>query len=195
MIYFFINIIMYLILILLLIRYFRNKANVTSFMLILFNMNVYFMFIYQDINFVYGIIVLIISLILYSFFMLFNKQNKEVILIKDGNINFHELIENYSYRSLINYLKFRHLKLDEIAYLIKNSNGLTVIKNKQIDGLPVSLIVDGNLMEENLKIIHKKKEWLQEELLKNHLLIKNVDYAYYKKGQVYFVSSNNVKFA
>ena len=119
MIYFFINVIMYLIMLFLLIKYYEHQMNTTSFIIILFNMNVYFLFIYQDINFLYGLMVLIFSFVLSTFFNLFTKNNQEVILIKDGNVNFHELLNHYSYYKLVNYLKIRHIHLDEVAYCIK----------------------------------------------------------------------------
>lgn len=129
MIYFFINIIMYLVMILLLVKYFQNKMTITSFIIILFNMNVYLFFIYQNINYLYGLLVLIVSLILYYFINMLSNDNKEIILIKNGKINFHELIENYSYYKLINYLKYRHIKLDEVDYCIKKGSQLAIIKN------------------------------------------------------------------
>ena len=188
MIYFFINILMYLLIILLLIRYFINRMNIISFCVILFNMNVFLFFIYQNINFLYGILVSIVSIILLYFIELFNKDSKEIVLIKDGNINFHELINNYSYFKLISYLKLHHYHLDEIAYCIKKNNHLTIIKNKNIS-FPISLILDGKLINENLSLINKSEEWLKKELLKRNLLIKNVDYAYFKQNKIYFVNN------
>ena len=188
MIYFFINILMYLIIIFLLLKYYYNKMNITSFIMILFNMNIYFIFIYKDINFLYGILVLIMSLIISYFFSLFNKNNEEIILIKDGNINFHELVNYYSYYKLVKYLKIRHIKLDEIAYCIKKNNNLVVIKNIDIN-YPISLIVDGKLINENLKLINRDKEWLNKELLEKNMLVKDIEYAYFKKDKVYFINN------
>lgn len=132
MIYFFINITMYLVAIILLIKYFQSNMTITSFIIILFNMNVFFFFIYHEINFIYGLLFLIISLILYYFINLFNNEQKEVILIRKGNINFHETINNYSYHKLINYLKRHHINLNEVDYCIKRGNRLTIIKDKEI---------------------------------------------------------------
>ena len=188
MIYFFINILMYLLITFFLIKYYSNKMNITNFIVILFNMNIYFLFIYKDINFLYGILVLISSLIISYFFSLFNKNNQEIVLIKDGNINFHELLNHYSYYKLIKYLKRHHIKLDEVSYCIKKNNNLVIIKNKDIN-FPISLIVDGKLINENLKLINKDKDWLTRELLENNLLVKDVEYAYFKKNKVYFINN------
>ena len=189
MIYFFINIIMYLMIITLLLIYFKNKMSVNSFIIILFNMNVFVLFIYQNINFVYGLIVLFVSLVIYYFSNLFTKEYNEIILIKDGNINFHELINNYSYYKLINYLKIRNYKLDEIAYCIKKGHHIVVIKNQDIS-FPITLILNGNIISSNLKLINKEEKWLNEELLNHNLLVKNVEYAYYKNNNVYFINNS-----
>ena len=188
MIYFFINVLMYLIIIFFQIWYYRNKMNMISFMMILFNMNIYFVFIDRDINFLYGILVLISSVIISYFFSLFSKNNQEVILIKDGNINFRELVNSYSYYRLIRYLKIHHINLDEVSYCIKKNNNLVVIKNKDIN-FPISLIVDGKLISENLKLINKDKDWLNKELLSYNLLIKDIEYAYFRKNKIYFVNN------
>lgn len=188
MIYFFINIIMYLVIISFLLVYFKNKMTINSLIVILFNMNVFFLFIYKNINFIYGLIVLLFSLVFYYFSNTFTKEYQEIILIKDGNINFHELINNYSYYKLVNYLKIHHLKLDEIAYCIKKGNRLTVIKNQDIS-YPVTIILNGKIITSNLKLIKKEEKWLKEELLNHNLLVKNVDYAYYKNNNIYFINN------
>ena len=174
--------------IMVLIKSFYDNMSILSFIIILFNMNVTFIFIYKNISFIYGLLVIIISLILYYFINLFNKTNEEIILIKDGNINFHELVNHYNYYKLINYLKFHHLKLNEIAYCIKKGNKLMVIKHKNIL-FPISLIIDGKIINENLKLIKKKELWLKEELAKRNMPINSIDYAYYKNNSVYFINN------
>jgi len=189
MIYFFINIIIYLIIALFLCQYYKNKMNIYSFIIIIFNLNVYFFFIYRNINFLYGLGILIISLLFNYLFNYFNKETDDILLIKDGNINFHELVKYYSYSKLINYLKIKKIRLDEIKYCILKNNQLLIIKNKQIKNLPISLIVDGILLEDNLELIHKNKEWLKQELMNKNITMENVNYAYYKNKQIYFINT------
>ena len=188
MVYFFINVLMYLVLIFFLVKYLKYQMNTISFIVMLFNVNIFSIMIYQNINFIYGIMVCIISLISLYFFNMFTKDNKEIILIKNGNINFHELLNNYSYYRLVNYLRLHRIHLDEVAYCIKKNNNLLVIKNRDIS-YPISIIIDGKLIDENLKLINKDEEWLKRELLEKNLLIKNIDYAYYKKNKIYFVNN------
>ena len=189
MIYFLINVVMYLIMIVGISYYYKDKMNLYSFLMILFNMNIFFLFLDRDINFIYGFIVVVISILVYHFPLLFKKEDEEIILIKNGNISFRDVINHYSLHKLINYLKRRRIKIDEVAFCIKNNNHLTIIKNKDIQSYPVSIIIDGTLLEENLLLIKKNKEWLAHELLKNKLLIKMVDYAYYKKNKIYFIKA------
>ena len=170
-----------------LIKYFEKKMNLITFFLLLFSFNIFIIMIYMNYNFLYAISMSLITIIIYQFLLSINKVGEEHLLIKDGNINFHEVIKYYNLKKLVLEMKKRGLRLDEIAFCIKKDNELIVMKNKDINSYPVSLIVDGNLLEENLKLVNKDKKWLQEELLKKNLLIKKVNFAYYKQDKVYFV--------
>lgn len=130
MIYFFLNIVMYLIILMILIRFFYSKLTIISFIIILFNMNCYFFFIYKNLNFLYGLLLLIMSITIDYLVNIYDKNNKEVVLIKNGNINFHEVLNNYSYHKLINYLKRHHIKLNEVNYCLKQGMKITIIKNQ-----------------------------------------------------------------
>ena len=83
MIYFFINILMYFVVIMFLIKYYYHRMNIINLIIILFYMNVSFIFIYKNINFLYGILMLIITLILAYFFNLIIQNNKECITLWD----------------------------------------------------------------------------------------------------------------
>ena len=52
------------------------------------------------------------------------------------------------------------------------------------------LIVDGTIQDKALKYIHKTKAWLQQELTKKKLNLKDVFYAFYKKGKIYLVKKD-----
>ena len=186
--FYFLNIMMYLVNIMVLVYYLEKKKNSFSLIMILFNLQLSFFLIYLNYNFLYGILFSIISIILLKFLEIFKKNNNEVILIKDGNVNFHNIVNYYSYFKLLNYLKRHHVHLDEVEYCLMKNNHLVIIKNKEINSFPISLIIDGNIKEYNLKLINKDKKWLQEELLKKHLLIKNVNYAYYRNNQIYYIA-------
>ena len=190
MIYFFINALMIITINLGVIYYFKNKKSFYSFLIILFNMNIGFLFLNNNINGIYFVFSSIILILTYKFFLYNSKEEKEVILVKDGNIVFNKLIENYSLFKLLSYLRLHHIKIDDIAYLVKKGSSIVVIKNKNNYSFPISIIVDGKLQEENLLLIKKDEKWLKNELIKKHLLIDNIDYAYYKKNKIYFVKEN-----
>lgn len=194
MIYFLVNVMMYAILIIIMYIYFnRNKITVLDFLLLLFNINLYLILLFQDINFFYGIItsILIISIkeLCMFFFNSKKEPSKEVFLIKEGIINFHELVNsNYSYDKLIKYLKNKNIKLDEIEYCILKDKKITIIKNGDIKNYPISIIVDGKVMENNLKLINKDTKWLEIELDSNNLEVNLIEYAYFKKDKLYFIT-------
>ncbi len=188
MIYFFINILMYFIINVMLSLYFRDKLNIYTFLILLFNMNISFFFLYKDLNFMYFLFLSIISILLYQIILLFRKKNQEIILIKNGNLNFHEIINYYSLNKLMLYLKIRRIRLDEIEYCLLKGSHIIIIKNNFIKHYPISIIIDGILQRDNLNLIKKDQEWLKRELLNNHLLIKMVDYAYYKDNKIYFMA-------
>ena len=187
MIYFFINIIMLFIINLIYAYYFKDKINIFTFIIIIFNMNISFFFIYNNINFIYFFLISLLFLILYRLFNF--RLEEEKIIIKDGNIIFHELINSYSYFRLINYLKFHHIKLDEIKYLVKKGDKIVVIRNKFHSSYPVSIILDGKIQEENLYLIKRNTEWLEKELINKKLILKNINYAYYLKNKIYFIQN------
>ncbi len=189
MLYFFVNIIMYFFSSILFNYYFKDKMNYLSLFLIIFEINMSFIFIYKDINVIYFFLFNCFFVLIYKIFSS-SKMSEEIILIKDGNINFHELVSKYSYYKLINYLRIRHIKLEEREYCIKKGDRLIIIKNKNNYSFPISIILNGQLQEENLFMIKKNKKWLQEELLKRNLFIKKIDYAYYRRNKIYFIKEN-----
>ena len=132
MIYFFINITLYLGTIIFLVKYFQNNMDITKFIIVLFDMNMFLFFIYQNINYIYGLLFLIVSLFFHYFVNLLNNNEKEIVLIQNGNINFHEVISYYSYHRLINYLKRHHIKIEEVSYCLKRGNKLTIIKDSKV---------------------------------------------------------------
>jgi len=192
MIYFYINLVMYSLLIVILYKYFnRVKITILDFLLLFFNINLYLILLFKDFNFIYGLISSILIILIKELCLLLFKEKKyekQIFLIKEGIINFHELVNNnYSYDKLINYLKRKKIKLDEIEYCILNNNKLTIIKNSDIKNYPISIIIDGKVIENNLKLINKDINWLKLELNNNDL--ECIDYAYFKKNKLFFITS------
>ena len=53
------------------------------------------------------------------------------------------------------------------------------------------LIIDGSIQNKALLYIHKSKEWLEEELNKKKLTLKDVFYAFYKGNKIYIVKKSD----
>ena len=175
-------------------KYFeRTRISILDFLLLLFNANVYLIFLFNDLNFLYGLLFSLSTIIIkkayYYFSSVKNNKQEEVVLIKEGLINFHELVKNnYSYNKLIKYLKRKKIMLDEIEYCFLKDNRLIIIKNDIIKNYPISIIIDGKVLFNNLQTINKDSNWLDIELNNKNLNVNNVDYAYFKKDKLYFIT-------
>jgi len=195
MFYFIMKIAVYLLLIIIIYHYYsKNRINILNFLIIFFLLNKYFVLLYKDINIIIGILITFLVLIierLYNYLYLNNNEvNKNKILIKNGNINFNNLINNkYSYHKLIKNIKRKGIKdLSKIDYCVLYKNDLIVFSDN-INNYPVNLIIDGKVINNNLNSLKKNREWLNKSLKENNLLIKDVSYAFYKDNQIYFLTN------
>ncbi len=143
------------------------------------------------------VISLFIILNYYLYIFLYQKSitkkiyTKDKILINRGLINFHELInEHISYESLIINLKKKGINdPSEVDYCIKQNNDLIIFKKNSIKNYPISIIIDGKVLKDNLFSIHKTYEWLEHKINENNLELSNINYAYFKNKEVYFVTN------
>jgi len=199
MFYFIFKIIVYLI-ILLFTFYLFNKREMTilEIIILLFIFNICLFSLYNKLDlFITIIISLIIILIYYLYCYLYNQSlNKKIyssdkVLINRGIINFKELIkENLSYDSLIYSLKKKGIANPNLVdYCIKKNNDLIIFRKNSIKNYPISIIVDGIVLNDNLYSINKTKEWLDRKLNDNNLEIIDINYAYYKKKELYFITN------
>lgn len=194
---FFIKVFISLIIILFTFYIFSKKEiKILEIIILLFIFNIILFSLYNEIKVLYIVFLsLIVILTYYLYKYLYevnvNKKIKNVdkVLINRGIINFRELIlENYSYESLILNLKKKGINNPSLVdYCIKNGNDLIVFRKNSIKNYPISLIVDGNILKDNLISINKSLEWLDKKLIENDLELKTINYAYYKNKQVYFV--------
>lgn len=195
MIYFFIDVVMSIIAIILLYTYFNyRKITLFDFLLMLFNVNLYCLFLYLEYNFLYGVLVSFLTVVIRELYVYLKSEvnrheSQEFVLISEGMINFHHLVKaGYSYDKLIKTLKKKKIYLDEVAYCLIRDDELIVIKSQDLK-YPISIIIDGKVLENNLNLIQKDSLWLEKELLNSQLVLEDVDYAYYKKNKLYFVSA------
>ena len=198
MFYFVIKII-FCLLIIFTVYYIFNKKEIkileTLILLFIFNICIYS--IYNNISIINTLILSLIILISYYLFnYLYNKNivkhiNNDVVLINRGLINFNNLIkENISYNNLIYELKKKGIDSpDLIDYCIKNNNDLLIFRKNSIKNYPISLIIDGNIIKDNLFSIHKSIEWINSKIDDNNLELKNINYAYFKNKEIYFITN------
>lgn len=196
MFYFFLNILAYFILFLI-IYYCISQKHITilDFLMMFFLLNIYFVFILNEINFIVGLLMtLMVVLIkcLYQYLYTLNeiKSSKNNVLINRGHLNFKGLIDNkYSYQKLITNLKRKGIKkIEDIDYCALYNNELIVFRS-DIKHYPVSLIIDGKVLNDNLLSIKKDREWLQTSLDNHNLVLDEVSYAFYKNDKLYFLTN------
>ena len=105
--------------------------------------------------------------------------------------------QRYSLDDLLVSLRqkeIRDLSIVEYAFLEPNGQ-LSVFKYnlfKLKSPYPQGLILDGELQYKVLKYIRKTPEWINNELLKNNLTIKDVFYAFYKNKKIYIIKKTDV---
>ena len=145
-------------------------------------------------------IIIISSILIISIYYLYlfledkelnKKISKQSVLINRGIINFKELINlNYSYDELLYDLKKKGIdNIDNIDYCIKLNNELIIFQKNSIRNYPISLIIDGNIIKDNLFSVKKTIEWLNKKIEDNNLILANINYAYYKNKEIYFITN------
>lgn len=195
MVYFILNIFVYMIFIVFYYLYLSlKKITILDFVLLVFNMNLYVIFILKDIHFFIGLlcslVIILVKELCLSLFKVIKKDIKEIVLIKNGMIDFHSIVSNkIDFHKLVKDIKKRKIRIDEIEYCLKKDDDLIIVKNKDIKNYPLGLIVDGNILFNNLQVIKKDVSWLENELVLNNLTVNDIDYAYYKKNRLYFITN------
>ncbi len=121
---------------------------------------------------------------------------KPSLIIANGKINYREMVkQRYSMDDLLLSLRQKEIRnVEDVEYAFLEPNGkLSIFKYnffKLKTAYPMPLVVDGSLQLHALKYIHKTKEWLELELKKKNLSIKDVFYAFYKNKKIYIVKKS-----
>lgn len=137
-------------------------------------------------------------------------SGKPSVLVKSGKIDILELQkEKFNINDLMEELRLQgYYNLEDIEYAILETSGqLSVIPKTELcnvtksdlnisvsqDSLPITLILNGRINKENLKIINKDENWIKEQLKKNKISsIKNVFLALMdSKGKFYYQCYEN----
>ena len=113
-------------------------------------------------------------------------DGKPSLIIVNGKINYKEMIkQRYSLDDLLIGLRQKEIRdIEMVEYAFLEPNGeLSVFKYnifKMKSPYPLAVILDGKLQEKVLKHIKKDRSYIEEELAKKNLQIKDIFYAFYK---------------
>lgn len=193
MFYFILKFLFYLILIFSTLYIFKLKEiTILEIIILVIILNIDLYSLYTNLNIIYTFLLYILVIISYYLYLfLENKTIKENnILINRGIINFNNLIkENMTYNNLLFSLKKKGINNPGMVdYCIKKGNNLIVIPKNTIGEYPISIIVDGKVIKDNLFSINKTREWLDKKIKDNNLSLININYAYYKNKNIYFIT-------
>ena len=125
-------------------------------------------------------------------------DGKPSLIIVNGKINYKEMIkQRYSLDDLLVSLRQKEIRdIDMVEYAFLEPNGeLSVFKYNFFrlkSPYPQALILDGELQNKVLKYIKKTPEWVEDELLKNNLTIKDIFYAFYKNNKIFIIKKTDV---
>ena len=125
-------------------------------------------------------------------------DGKPSLIIVNGKINYKEMVkQRYSLDDLLVSLRQKEIRdIDMVEYAFLEPNGeLSVFKYnffKLKSPYPQALILDGQLQTKVLKYIKKTPEWVEEELSKNNLFIKDIFYAFYKNSKIFIIKKTDV---
>lgn len=151
---------------------------------------------------VWGLIIYIIELVTQKF-----KSTRKLlegepsIVIHKGNINYDSLKKNKMDMNQLNSLLRQqgYFSIQEVEYAILETNGMvSVLPKSEYDtpkvsdlnlplkpvNLPITLILDGEIVYDNLKEYGLNEQWLKEQLAKQNITdYKTVMYAEWKPNQ------------
>ena len=175
----------------------KKEIKILEIIILLFLFHICILSIYLKTSIFLLLISSILIIFLYYFYNyieskeIIKKIPNDIVLINRGIINFNELIKSgYNYDELIYQLKIRGINnIIDIDYCIKSNNDLIIFKKNSIKNYPISLIIDGNILKDNLFSIKKNIDWLERKIDDNYLNLKDINYAYYKNNEVYFITN------
>lgn len=194
MFYFIIKCLVYLMIIAFSYYYFNKKPiTILEILILLFILNICLFSLYHNTNLIITLLLVILTIIVY-YLTKFLESKKEIkeenILINRGIINFQGLLkENITYDNLLFSLKKEGINNPCLVdYCIKKGQDLIILPKNSLGTYPISLIIDGKVLKDNLFSINKSIDWLNKKIKDNNLSLININYAYYKNKNVYFIT-------
>lgn len=123
---------------------------------------------------------------------------KPSLIIANGKVNYKEMVkQRYSMDDLLLSMRQKEIKsIDEIEYAFLEPNGkLSIFKYnffKTKSNYPMPIILDGEIQKKALQYIKKNQGWLERELAKKGLTVKEVFYAFKKKNRIFLIRKSSL---
>lgn len=125
-------------------------------------------------------------------------DGKPSLIIVNGKVNYKEMVrQRYSMDDLLLSMRQKEIKsIDEIEYAFLEANGKLSIFKYNIfhtkGNLPMPIIVDGKVEKNALTYLKKSSNWLEEELRKKGLTVKDIFYAFKKKNKIFIIRKKDL---
>ncbi|MFJ7405118.1 MULTISPECIES: DUF421 domain-containing protein [unclassified Lysinibacillus] len=128
-------------------------------------------------NAILPIIILLFIQILSAYLSLKNKKIRDLVdgdpalLVKDGIIQEKEMRkQRYNLDDLCQQLREKGISsVTEIAFAYLEPSGNLSVYKKDEKAFVYPLIIDGDIQDRHLLLIHKDEDWLMDELAKNNI--------------------------
>lgn len=123
-------------------------------------------------------------------------DGKPSVIINRGKVNFQEMKHlRYNIDDLLTQLREQSVKsIEEVDYAILETNGkLSIFKKQDSDNkYPLPIIINGIIEQDTLKQINKSEEWLNNELLKKKIDLKDIYYCFFQDNNIYLIEKNKI---
>ncbi|OAS84957.1 MULTISPECIES: DUF421 domain-containing protein [Metabacillus] len=127
-------------------------------------------------------------------------DGKPTIIINRGKVDEHAMrSQRYNFDDLMTHLREKDIKsIADVEFALLESSGKLSVIEKQKDKrnqpeLPIPVIIDGRIQEENLESINKNNLWLRQQLRKlGYDNIKHISFCSFGKG-IFFIDLKDEK--
>lgn len=124
-------------------------------------------------------------------------DGKPSIIISRGKVKMDEMKkQKYNLDDLLTSLRNKEIKsISEVDFAILETNGnLSIFKKDENDKrYPLPIIQNGEIEDDVLFQINKKKSWLLKQLEDKKINLKDVFYCFYQDNNLYIIENNNIK--
>ena len=123
-------------------------------------------------------------------------QGKPSMIICDGKINYHELInQRYSLDDLLLNLRQNSIKsIEEVEYAFLENNGrLSIFTYDNSIGkkiFPIPIIIDGKIEDKYLNKVPFSTKEIHNMIENNDLEIKNIFYGFYSNKKIFIIEKD-----